>query len=79
MDEQQKIDWAQQHKKLLLLLEKQQALPTDHPFSIAKLDEEILAVEEAVRSCQVLRASERLSQSHHHVPSKGYRRAASSV
>jgi hypothetical protein len=25
MDERQKIDWAQQDKKLLLLLEKQQA------------------------------------------------------
>jgi hypothetical protein len=39
MDERQKIDWAQQDKKLLLLLEKQQALPTNHPFSMAKLDE----------------------------------------
>jgi hypothetical protein len=60
MDERQKIDWAQQDKKLLLLLEKQQALPTNHPFSMAKLDEEILAVEELVRSYQVLRATERL-------------------
>jgi hypothetical protein len=59
MDERQKIDWAQQDKKLLLL-EKQQALPTNHPFSMAKLDEEILAVEELVRSYQVLRANERL-------------------
>jgi hypothetical protein len=50
MDERQKIDWAQQDKKLLLLLEKQQALPTNHPFSMAKLDEEIMAVEELVRS-----------------------------
>jgi hypothetical protein len=39
MDERQKIDWALQDKKLLLLLEKQQALPTNHPFSMAKLDE----------------------------------------
>jgi hypothetical protein len=60
MDERQKIDWAQQGKKLLLLLEKQQALPTNHPFSMAKLDEEILAIEELVRSYQVLRANERL-------------------
>jgi hypothetical protein len=60
MDERQKIDWAQQDKKLLLLLEKQQALPTNHPFSMAKLDEEILAVEELVRSYRVLRANERL-------------------
>jgi hypothetical protein len=52
MDERQKIDWAQQDKKLLLLLEKQQALPTNHPFSMAKLDEEILAVEELLRSYQ---------------------------
>jgi hypothetical protein len=50
MDERQKIDWAQQDKKLLLLLEKQQALPTNHPFSMTKLGEEILAVEELVRS-----------------------------
>jgi hypothetical protein len=60
MDERQKIEWAQQDKKLLLLLEKQQALPTNHPFSMAKLGEEILAVEELVRSYQVLRATERL-------------------
>jgi hypothetical protein len=58
MDERQKIDWAQQDKQLLLLLEKQQALPTNHPFSMAKLDEEILAIEELVRSYQVLRATE---------------------
>jgi hypothetical protein len=56
MDERQKIDWAQQDRKLLLLLEKQQALPTNHPFSMAKLAEEILTVEELVRSYQVLRA-----------------------
>jgi hypothetical protein len=60
MDERQKIEWALQNKKLLLLLEKQQALPTNHPFSMAKLDEEILAVEEVIRSYQVLRANERL-------------------
>jgi hypothetical protein len=59
MDERQKIDWAQQDKKLLLLLEKQQALPTNHPLSMAKLDEEILAVEEVVRSYRGLRANER--------------------
>jgi hypothetical protein len=58
MDERQKIEWSQQDKKLLL--EKQQALPTNHPFSMAKLGEEILAVEELVRSYQVLRATERL-------------------
>jgi hypothetical protein len=60
MDERQKIDWAEQDKKLLLLLERQQTLPTNHPFSMAKLDEEILAVRELVRSYQVLRANERL-------------------
>jgi hypothetical protein len=60
MDERQKIEWAQQDKKLLLLLEKQQVLPTNHPFSMAKLDEEILAVEEVVRSYRELRANERL-------------------
>lgn len=60
MNERQKIDWSHQDRKLLLLLEKQQALPTNHPLSMAKLDEEILAVEELVRSYQVLRAHERL-------------------
>jgi hypothetical protein len=60
MDERQKIEWAQQDKKLLLLLEKQQVLPTNHPFSMAKLDEEILAVEEVVRSYRVLCTNERL-------------------
>jgi hypothetical protein len=59
MDERQKIEWAQQDKKLLVLLEKQQALPTNHPFSMAKLGEEILAVEELVRFYRVLRANER--------------------
>jgi hypothetical protein len=58
MDERQKIDWAHQDKKLLLLLEKQQALPTNHPFSMAKLDDEILAVEELVRAYRELRANE---------------------
>jgi hypothetical protein len=60
MDERQKIEWAQQDKKLLLLLEKQQVLPTNHPFSMAKLDEEILAIGELVRSYQVQCANERL-------------------
>jgi hypothetical protein len=60
MDERQKIDWAEQDKKLHLLLEKQQAQPTNHPFSMAKLEEEILAVEELIRSYQVVRANERL-------------------
>jgi hypothetical protein len=60
MDERQKIDWAPQDKKLLMLLDKQQALPTNHPFSMAKLDEEIQPVEELVRSYQVLRANERI-------------------
>jgi hypothetical protein len=46
MDERQKIDWALQEKKLLLLLEKRQALPTNHPFSMDALEEEIVAVEE---------------------------------
>ena len=60
MDERQKIDWAQQEKKLHLLLEKQQVLPTNHPFSMARLEEEILSVEEVVRFYQVLSAKERL-------------------
>jgi hypothetical protein len=59
MDERQKIEWAEQDKKLLVLLEKQQALPTNHPFSMAKLGEEILAVEELVRFYRVLCANER--------------------
>lgn len=59
MDERQKVEWAQQDKKLLLLLEKQQALPTNNPSSTAKLDEEVLAVEEVVRSYRVLSANER--------------------
>ncbi len=59
MDERQKIDWAQQDKKLLLLLEKQQALPTNRPFSMAKLNEEILAIEELVRSYQLMHINER--------------------
>jgi hypothetical protein len=46
MDERQKIDWALQEKKLLLLLEKRQALPTNHPFSMGAfmgaLEEEIV-------------------------------------
>jgi hypothetical protein len=58
MDERQKIDWAHQDKKLLLLLEKQQVQPTNHPFSMAKLGEEILAVEELVRAYRELRANE---------------------
>jgi hypothetical protein len=58
MDERQKIEWAQQDKKLLLLLERQQALPTNHPFSMAKLGEEIIAVEKLLRFYRVLRANE---------------------
>jgi hypothetical protein len=48
MDEWQKIDWALQERKLLLLLEKRQALPTNNPFSMAALEEEIVAVEELI-------------------------------
>jgi hypothetical protein len=50
MDERQKIDWGLQAKKLLLQLEKRQALPTDNPCSMARLDAEIAAVEELISS-----------------------------
>jgi hypothetical protein len=40
MDERHKIDWGLQATKLLLQLENRQALPTNHPCSMAKLDEE---------------------------------------
>jgi hypothetical protein len=48
MDERQKIDWALQEKKLFLLLEKRQALPTNNPFSMAALEREIGVVEELI-------------------------------
>lgn len=60
MDERQKIDWALQEKKLLLLLEKRQALPTNHPFSMAALEEEIAAVEDLICSYRQLFADMRL-------------------
>ena len=60
MDERQKIGWGLQAKKLLLQLEKRQALPTDHPNRMAKLDEEIAAVEELIRYYRRLFADERL-------------------
>jgi hypothetical protein len=63
MDERQKIDWSLQDKKLLLLLEKRQALATNHPLRMAELDKEILAAEELVNSYRLLRANERLQQS----------------
>jgi hypothetical protein len=58
MDERQKIDWSQHDKKLFRLLEKQQALPSNHPSIMAQLHEEILAAEEIVRSYRVLCANE---------------------
>jgi hypothetical protein len=60
MDERQKIDWGLQAKKLLLQLEKRQALPTNHPYSMAALDEEIAAVEELISSYRLLFANERI-------------------
>jgi hypothetical protein len=60
MDERQKIDWGLHAKKLLLQLEKRQALPTNHPYSMAKLEEEIAAVEELIRHYRRLFAHERL-------------------
>ena len=63
MHERQKIDWGLQAKKLLLQLEKRQALPTNHPYSMAKLDEEIAAVEELVSSYRQLFAKEHLESS----------------
>jgi hypothetical protein len=63
MDERQKIDWGLQVKNLLLQLEKRQAQPADHPHSMAKLDQEIAAVEELINSYWLLFASERLRRS----------------
>jgi hypothetical protein len=60
MDERQKIDWALQGKKLLLLLEKRQALPTNHPFSMWALEEEIVAVEELISAYRQLFTNERI-------------------
>jgi hypothetical protein len=61
MDERQKIDWAFQAKMLLLHLERRQALPTNHPYSMAKLDEEIAAIEELINRYRLLFASEHFS------------------
>jgi hypothetical protein len=60
MDERQKIDWGLQAKKLRRQLEKRQALPTNHPYSMAKLDEGIAALEELISSYRLLFANERL-------------------
>ena len=60
MDERQKIDLGLQVKKLLLQLEKRQALPTDNPCSMARLDAEIAAVEELISSYRLLFADEHL-------------------
>lgn len=60
MDERQKIDWAQQDKKLHLLLQKQQALPINHPLSMAELSKEIIAVEELVNAFRLMEARKRL-------------------
>jgi hypothetical protein len=62
MDERQKIDWALQEKKLFLQLEKRQAQPTNHPYNMAELDEEIAAVEELINSYRLLFANERLQR-----------------
>jgi hypothetical protein len=62
MDERQKIDWGLQAKKLLMQLEKRQAQPTNHPYSMAKLDEEITAVEELINSYRLLLAKDRLQR-----------------
>jgi hypothetical protein len=59
-DERQKIEWALQAKKLLLQLEKRQALPRNYPYSRVKLNAEIAAVEELINSCWLLFANERL-------------------
>jgi hypothetical protein len=63
LDEREKIDWALQEKKLFLLLEKRQALPMNRPYSMAKLNEEIAAVEELINSYRLLFANERLQRS----------------
>lgn len=60
MDERQKLDWAYQEKKLVLLLAKQQALPVNGPFSMAELNKEIAAVEEVVNAFRRMEAIERL-------------------
>jgi hypothetical protein len=60
MDERQKIDWGLQAKKLLLQLEKRQALPANHPCCMAKLDAEIEAVEKLISSYRLLFADEHL-------------------
>ena len=62
MDERQKIDWGLQAKKLRQQLEKRQALPAEHPYSTAKLDEEIAALEELISSYHLLFANERLQR-----------------
>jgi len=62
MDERQKIDWGLQAKKLLLQVEKRQAQPTNHPYTMAKLDEEIAVVEELINSYRLLFANERLQR-----------------
>jgi hypothetical protein len=62
MDERQKSEWALRAKKLLLQLEKRQALPINHPYSIVKLNAEIAAVEELINSCWLLFANERLQR-----------------
>jgi hypothetical protein len=60
MDERQKIDLGLQAKKLLLQLEKRQALPTNHHYRMAALDEEIAAVEKLISSYRHIFAKEHL-------------------
>jgi hypothetical protein len=60
VEERQKLDWAYQEKKLLLLLAKQQALPIDCPSSLAELNKEITAVEELVNAYRLIEFGERL-------------------
>jgi hypothetical protein len=60
MKEWQKLDWAHQEKKLLLLLAKQQALPRNCPSSMAELHKEIAAVEELVNAYRLIEVGARL-------------------
>jgi hypothetical protein len=60
MHEQQMIAWALRAKKLLLHLEKRQALLRNHRYSMAEWDEDIAAVEELINSYRRLFVDRRL-------------------
>jgi hypothetical protein len=60
MDERQKIEWALQAKRLIQQLEKRQAFPRINPYSMAKLDEEIAAIEGLLMSYRLQFAIEGL-------------------